>query len=123
MLGELTAAVGKVLELHIVGPASVETEAQGSCCSYIEQISLRSSPMPTRYSAERGSSAWGYPTDVPGFLKSLGTSLDDPKEARTRVGIFMVLPVAKRMPLDLRRQLIETGLFDPRSRPDVIPHI
>jgi hypothetical protein len=79
--------------------------------------------MPTRYSSERGTSTWGYPTDVPGFLKSLGTSFDDPKESKTRVGIFMVLPVAKRMPPELRRQLIEAGLVDPKARPEAIPHI
>ena len=77
--------------------------------------------MPTRYSEEWASPTWTYPMDVPGFLKSLGTSLGDPKESRTRVEIFMILPVARKMPNQLRQQLIEAGVLDPSARPGYVP--
>lgn len=79
--------------------------------------------MTTRHSDEWNSRSWSYPVDLPGFLKALGVDLDDRQESQNRVGLFMMLPVARRMPVLLRRQLVEAGILDPQVRPREIPHI
>jgi hypothetical protein len=72
--------------------------------------------MPTRYSEDWTGTAWNYPRNIDGFLKSLGTSRKDEHEARVRVEFFMVLPVSKKMPPQLRAELIAAGLLDPVRR-------
>jgi hypothetical protein len=66
----------------------------------------------TRYGPEQKSRTWDYPTDLDGFLAVLGTSIDDPDEAKVRVEIFTYAPVASRMPIDLRRALRDAGLLE-----------
>jgi hypothetical protein len=68
--------------------------------------------MGTRYGPEQRSRTWDYPTDVDGFLAVLGTSIDDPREARMRVSLFLLTPVARRMPIELRIALRDAGLME-----------
>ena len=67
--------------------------------------------MPTRYGDEALSRDWLYPADLAGFLRSIGTSRDDPHEAKTRVELFLLTHGGKRMPAALRAQLIAEGLL------------
>lgn len=68
--------------------------------------------MPTRYGEEQQSRAWGYPTDVAGFLEALGTSADAGQDARMRLEAFMMTPVARRMPPELHVALVRAGLLE-----------
>ena len=77
--------------------------------------------MPTRYSSDWTSPTWELPTDVSGFLESLGTSLYDPWESQARVDMFMILPVSWKMPAELRQALITAGVQDPKRRPGEMP--
>ena len=72
--------------------------------------------MPKRYSDDWIGDKWNYPRNIDGFLKSLGTSRKDEHEARMWVEFFMVLPVSKKMPPQLRAELIDAGLLEPEVR-------
>ena len=67
--------------------------------------------MPTRYGDEAQSRSWSYPTDVSGFLHAIGTSEDDPREARVRVELFLLTHAGPRMPAALRADLMTRGLI------------
>jgi uncharacterized membrane protein len=71
--------------------------------------------MGTRSGEEALSRDWLYPADVAGFLHAIGTSRDDPKEARTRVELFLLTHGGKRMPRELRAALIAAGLLRERA--------
>jgi hypothetical protein len=64
----------------------------------------QSSPVPE-------PSTWDYPTDVPAFLAAIGTSVDDPHDAKLRVGLFMMTRRARQMPSKLRTALRDAGLI------------
>ena len=72
--------------------------------------------MTTRYSEDWTARKWNYPTDVEGFLRALGTSVDDAREARSRVSVFLALPYASKMPAELRCALTVAGLLPPGRR-------
>ncbi len=67
--------------------------------------------MPTRYGDEAQSRAWGYPSDVAGFLAAIGTRIEDPREARIRVELFLLTHASPRMPQSLRLALLNAGLI------------
>jgi hypothetical protein len=71
--------------------------------------------MTTRYGEEQLSGKWTYPTDVDGFLGALKTDVDHPHEARSRVEMFMMTSIAKKMPAELRTALVKKGLLDPKT--------
>ena len=56
-----------------------------------------------------------YPTDLDGFLAALKTDTDHPHEARSRVEVFMMTSIARRMPAELRTALVRAGLLDPKT--------
>ncbi len=67
--------------------------------------------MTTRYGDEARSRDWQYPSDLVGFLQAIGTSPDDPREARTRVELFLLTHAGPRMPVSLRAELAAAGLL------------
>ncbi len=67
--------------------------------------------MPTRYGDEAQSRSWAYPSDAAGFLAAIGTNLDEPREARTRVELFLLTHAGPRMPASLRAELLAKGLI------------
>jgi hypothetical protein len=77
--------------------------------------------MGTRYGDEALSRDWLYPSDVDGFLQAIGTTREDPHEAKVRVGLFLLTHGGRRMPAELQVELTAAGLLDPgaRPRPDV----
>src|SRR5262245_53071410 len=64
----------------------------------------------TGYSSDWTSHRWAYPTGLEPFLQKMGTSLADRHEAEVRVDLFCLLPVAKRMPKELRAELVADGI-------------
>jgi len=66
--------------------------------------------MPTRYGPEQQSRQWPYPTDLDGFLAALRCDPTDQHDTRMRVEMFVMTPVAKRMPTDLKSALVAAGL-------------
>ena len=72
--------------------------------------------MTTRYGEEQRSGRWSYPVDVDGFLQALKTDRDHAAEARSRVMVFMMTPIARKMPPALRNALIQAGLLDRGAR-------
>lgn len=69
--------------------------------------------MPTRYEPEQQSRTWPYPTDLDGFLDAVHADRADDRDTRMRVEMFMMTPVAKRMPGDLCEALVAAGLWEP----------
>jgi hypothetical protein len=61
-----------------------------------------------RLGAQR-SRNWRYATD--GFLADVRADGSDRVDTKMRAGMFMLTPVAKRMPAGLRRALVERGLW------------
>ena len=58
--------------------------------------------MTTRYGDEQLSGIWTYPTDLEGFLGALKTDTDHPHDARSRVEMFMMTSIARKMTAELR---------------------
>ena len=71
--------------------------------------------MTTRLGPEQQSRDWLYPTDLDRFLAAIGTSREDPKEARTRVQLFLLTHGGKRVPRELRAALMVAGLLGERA--------
>jgi len=67
----------------------------------------------TRLGPEQQSRNWPYPTELDGFLAALRCDPMDDHDTRMRIEMFMMTPVAKRMPMDLRKALVEGELCDP----------
>jgi hypothetical protein len=71
--------------------------------------------MSTRYSDQARSGEWLYPTDVDGFLTTLGTSRDNPAAATFRVEIFLLSHGGPLMPPALRAALNAAGLMPAKT--------
>jgi hypothetical protein len=57
---------------------------------------------------------------VDGFLAAIGTSRNDPHEAKLHVDLFLLTHGGRRMPAELRTALVAAGLLamGARTRPD-----
>ena len=66
--------------------------------------------MPTRYGPEQQSREWPYPTELIEFLVALQCDPTDDYDTKMRIEMFMMTPVAKRMPGELKAALISAGL-------------
>jgi hypothetical protein len=71
------------------------------------------SAMTTRLGPEQQSRDWPYPTDLAGFLQAVRADPADDYDTRTRIEMFMLTPVAMRMPGELQKALVEAGLYPP----------
>jgi hypothetical protein len=72
--------------------------------------------MTTRYGPEQQSRDWPYPTDLAGFLEPVRADPADEYDTRMRIEMFMMTPVARRMPVELRQALVGAGLLGPAER-------
>ena len=68
--------------------------------------------MTTRLGHEQQSRDWPYPTDLAGFLEAVRADPDDDYDTKMRIEMFMMTPVARRMPVELRAALVERGLWE-----------
>ena len=75
--------------------------------------------MTTRLGPEQQSRDWPYPTDLAGFLEAVRADPDDDYDTKMRVEMFMMTPVAKRMPAELRSALVAAGLCTPEAKRSV----
>jgi hypothetical protein len=67
--------------------------------------------MTTRYGPEQQSRQWPYPGDLDGFLEAVRADPADDYDTRMRIEMFMLTPVAKRMPTELKDALVAAGLL------------
>jgi hypothetical protein len=67
--------------------------------------------MTTRLGPEQQSHGWPYPTDLAGFLEAVRADPADDYDTRMRIDMFMLTPVAKRMPSELQEALVSAGLY------------
>jgi hypothetical protein len=72
--------------------------------------------MTTRLGPEQQSRDWPYPTDLAGFLEAVRADPADDYDTRMRVDMFMMTPVARRMPAELRAALVQSGLWEPPQK-------
>ena len=68
--------------------------------------------MTTRLGSEQQSHDWPYPHELAGFLAAVHADPDDEYDTRMRIEMFMLTPVAKRMPAELRQALLQAGLWE-----------
>ncbi len=67
--------------------------------------------MTTHLGPEQQSRDWPYPSDLAGFLEAVRADPDDDYDTKMRVEMFMLTPVAKRMPVELQEALVSAGLY------------
>ena len=72
--------------------------------------------MTTRYGPEQQSRDWPYPSDLAGFLAAVRADPADDYDTRMRIEMFMLTPVAKRMPTELKDALVAAGLCTVEDR-------
>jgi hypothetical protein len=68
--------------------------------------------MTTRLGPEQQSRDWPYSRDLAGFLAAVHADPGDAYDTRMRIEVFMLTPVAKRMPAELRQALLQAGLWE-----------
>ena len=72
--------------------------------------------MTIRLAPEQQSRDWPYPDDLKGFLEAVRADPDDDYDTRMRVEMFLMTPVARRIPAELRQALVAAGLWqEPRK--------
>jgi hypothetical protein len=71
--------------------------------------------MTTRLGTEQQSHGWPYATDLNGFLEAVRADPADDYDTRMRIEMFMLTPVARRMPGTLQKALVEAGLYSPED--------
>jgi hypothetical protein len=73
--------------------------------------------MTTRYGPEQQSHDWAYPTAPAGFLDAVRADPADDYDTRMRIEMFMMTPVARRMPVELRKALVDAGVLTGHAKP------